>query len=495
MSALRKFPTKLKEIKYEIEGYAKEFGLDFFDVIFEVLDYKEMNEIAAYGGFPVRYPHWRFGMEYEQLSKRYVYGLQKVYEMVINNDPCYAYLLRSNNFVDQKLVMAHVYAHCDFFKNNLWFSKTNRKFLDEMANHATRIREYIDNHGLDVVEDFIDACLSLEGLIDYHSQFIKRAEEGKRDVFEDEEEEELVLHKLKTKSYMDAFVNPPEFIKEQKERIKAEKEKRAEKEKGTIIIDNERDILEFLIQNAPLENWQRNVLSIIREEAYYFAPQKQTKIMNEGWASYWHSKIMTEKALRDSEVIDFADHHAGGMGKRPGVINPYKVGMELFKDIEDRWNKGRFGEEYEECKDALEKKKWDKKLGLGRQKIFEVRRIYNDIDFIDEFLTEEFCREHELFVYEYTRAGDMYVISNRNFEDIKKKLLFQLTNFGKPIILLKDANHNNAGELFLEHQYSGVDMKMDYAKATLRNIHNIWKRPVHLETYENEKKITMSCLE
>ena len=98
-------------------------------------------------GFPNRYPHLRFGMEYERLSKSFAYGLHKIDEMVTNNDPCYAYLLQCNNYVDQKIVMAHVYGHCDFFKNNFWFSKTSRKMMDEMANHATKVRKYIDKQG------------------------------------------------------------------------------------------------------------------------------------------------------------------------------------------------------------------------------------------------------------------------------------------------------------------------------------------------------------
>ena len=119
----QKFPSELKRMKYEIQDYALEFGLDFFPVIFEVLDYHEINEIAAYSGFPQRYPHWSFGMQFEEVSKSYAYGLSKIYEMVINNDPCYAYLLHSNSNVDQKLVMAHVYGHSDFFKN-IRFNKT-----------------------------------------------------------------------------------------------------------------------------------------------------------------------------------------------------------------------------------------------------------------------------------------------------------------------------------------------------------------------------------
>ena len=150
-------------------------------------------------------------------------------------------------------------------------------------------------------------------------------------------------------------------------------------------------MLLFLLEHAPLERWEHDVLSIIRDEAYYFAPQGQTKIMNEGWATYWHSKIMTEKALDASEIIDYADHHSGTLATSPGQLNPYKLGVELWRDIEDRWNKGRFGKEYDECDSFVERRHWDKRLGLGREKIFEVRKHYNDVTFIDEFLTLEFC--------------------------------------------------------------------------------------------------------
>ena len=162
-------PPHLEETRHEIMGYAKAYGLDFFETIFEILEYDQINQIAAYGGFPTRYPHWKFGMEYEQLSKSYSYGLSKIYEMVINNDPCYAYLLESNAEVDQKLVMAHVYGHCDFFKNNVFFSKTNRKMIDGMANHATRVRRHIERLGIEKVEAFIErglkegATLTLDG--------------------------------------------------------------------------------------------------------------------------------------------------------------------------------------------------------------------------------------------------------------------------------------------------------------------------------------------
>ena len=163
-TTLRQLPPEIRAAQDEIEERARKYGLDFFPTIFEVVDYEEMSMLAAFGGFPLRYPHWRFGAEYEELTKGYAYGLQKIYEMVINTDPCYAYLLEANAFLDQKLVIAHVYGHCDFFKNNAWFSHTNRKMLDQMANHAARVNRYCDRFGAEAVEVFIDACLSLEDL-------------------------------------------------------------------------------------------------------------------------------------------------------------------------------------------------------------------------------------------------------------------------------------------------------------------------------------------
>ncbi len=363
--------------------------------------------------------------------------------MVINNDPAYAYLLEGNPPVDQKLVIAHVYAHSDFFKNNLWFAQTNRKMLDEMANHAIRLSRYIDKYGYEEVEKFIDICLSIEDLIDIHASHIKR--QSTKDVSYEDEGVRKPVSKLRSpREYLDEYINPPEFIEWQREK---QDEKREKKKKFPEF--PERDVLLFLIENAQIEEWQRDVLSMIREESYYFAPQIQTKIINEGWSAYWHSRIMTEKILKDSELIDYADHNAGTLAVRPGIINPYKLGMELFRDIENRWNKGRFGMEYEGCEDLKAKKNWDKKLGLGREKIFEVRKLYNDVTFIDEFLTDEFCREHNLFVYSYNRSTGMYEIESRDFRKIKERLLFLLTNCGRPIVEVAEGNYVNRGELYL----------------------------------------------
>jgi stage V sporulation protein R len=469
---------ELNYIRHEIEGYAREYGLDAFEVIFELLEFDEMNEIAAYGGFPTRYPHWRWGMEYDHLSKGYAYGLQKIYEMVINNDPCYAYLLKGNAMVDQKIVMSHVFGHADFFKNNYWFSRSNRKMMDEIANHATRMNRYIAHYGRDRVETFTDQALSLENLIDYHAPFITRKETWLKSDLEEPKEETPHARRLKSKPYMESFINPAAALRAEEERIK----EKTRLKKKSFPEEPEKDVLFFLQEYAPLERWERDVLSIIREEAYYYAPQGQTKIMNEGWAAYWHSKIMTEKALTDSEIIDYADHHSGTLSSQPGVINPYKIGIELFRDIEDRWNRGKFGKEYDECDDRDAKRLWDKNLGLGRDKIFEARRVHNDVTFIDTFLTPEFVEEQRLFVYGFDKSTGNYVIIDRDFKSVKQKLLFGLTNCGQPHIEITDANYKNRGELYLKHRHEGVDLKHDWAIETLKNLERMWQRPVHIET-------------
>ncbi len=461
----------LEAARKQICQHAKDAGLDCFETIFELVSYDHISQFAAYGGFPVRYPHWKFGMEYEHISKSYEYGLSKIYEMVINTDPCYAYLMEGNSMMDQKLVMAHVYGHCDFFKNNVWFSKTNRKMMDQMANHATRIRRYMDRYGVDIVETFIDKCLSLENLIDRHSVYSPTsvatpAPSGERNFM------------LKyDKEYMRDYINPPAFIAEQKR-----KAVEAQAKKQRFPENPERDILKFLLHYAPLEEWQQDILSIVRDEAYYFAPQGMTKTMNEGWASYWHSKLMTTKIMNDSEIIDFADHHSGTMAMSPQGYNPYKVGIELFRNIEERWNKGQFGREWDECDDIRERKNWDRKLGLGREKIFEIRKIYNDVTFIDEFLTEEFCIKNKMFVYKFNKRTNQFEIDTTDFKAIKAKLLFHMTNFGQPIIKVLDGNFENRGELLIGHMWEGIDMQPDYLTETLKNLFAIWGRPVNLGT-------------
>jgi len=479
-------PEYLRDLQAEIQGYADGFGLEYFPQVFELVDYRQMCEIASYGGFPVRYPHWRFGMEYDHMIKSHTYGLSKVYELVINTDPCYAYLLEGNSQVDQKLVMSHVYGHNDFFRNNYYFSRTNRRMIDVMANNAVRVRRYMDRRGVTTVENLIDTCLSIDNLIDPWTVFRDSTGPKKSDSeteAEENSEDDRVGRLQSVRGYLEDYVNPPEFIARQRQKNK----ERKEASKRKIPQQPERDVLGFLLQHAPLDAWEADVLGIIREEAYYFLPQIQTKIMNEGWASYWHSKIMTEKAVTAAEIIDYADVVSSVFSSAPGHLNPYKLGVELFRDLERRWNMGQFGAEWDRCDNLQMRSQWDKKVGLGRQKILEVRRLYNDVTFIDEFFTLDFCRDQKYFTFAENRRSGRLEIETREFEKIKTKLLTQLTNFGQPFIYVVDANYLNRGELLLGHRHEGVDLRLDYARDTLRNLERIWRRPTSILTLIDEK--------
>ncbi|MFM7316894.1 MAG: SpoVR family protein, partial [bacterium] len=393
---------------------------------------------------------------------------------------------RSNPIVDQKLVMAHVYAHNDFFKNNSYFAHTNRNMIDQMAKNASQVRSIIDQEGENTVEIFIDCCLSLENLIDIHP----RIKSHKKNVFKsDKSEMELnSIGRFPSKPHLESFVNPPDVIKNEIQYQQMQNNKPIQFPE-----EPQRDILQFLLDHAPLKGWQHDILEIIREEACYFAPQGQTKIINEGWASYWHSTIMTRHCLDSSEIIDYADRHSGAMASPDGQLNPYKLGIELLRDIEMRWNLGQFGKEWEECDDRDKHAKWNLNTGLGQKKLFETRRIHNDITLIDEFLTPEFCHRHKLFSFGLNEDTATYEVESREFPMIKKRLLFSLTNFGQPVIHVIDGNYLNLSELYLQHKTIGsLGLRMDYAQIALENLHKIWQKPVHIETMDGESPILLS---
>jgi stage V sporulation protein R len=482
----RALPPELEDARVQIQALARSYGLDFFDTIFEMCTYEEINMIAAYGGFPTRYPHWRFGMEFIEVNKSYEFGLSKIYEMVINTDPSYAYLMDCNLMVDQKLVMAHVFGHVDFFKNNMWFAHTNRKMLDQMANHASRVQRIMDAQGVDTVERFIDLCLSIDNLIDPYAPHIRR-----RRVFSEAEveaqENDRSVAKIPASEYMDKFINPPAFLADQQR-----KKDEALDKLRSFPEEPDRDVMGFILQHGRLARWQHEILAMLRDEAYYFAPQGQTKIMNEGWATYWHTHMMTHDILSDAEVVDYCDHHSGTVATRPGQLNPYKLGVELWRHIEERWDKGRFGKDWLACEDPQEQARWDTGAKLGREKIFEVRRTHNDISFLDTFLTADFCREHGFFTTKYDARTKRWEIDSREFGDVKRQLIQMVHSRGTPRISVVDANANNRGELLLAHDHEGLDIQLDWADPVLGNLATLWGRPVHLDTQVDNKPLRLT---
>lgn len=472
-----------------------DWGLDFYETIILKLSHSEMSEVAAYGGFPVRYPHWQWGMEYEQMQKGYEYGMHRIYEMVINNDPCRLYILNSNQLVDNILVVAHATGHNDFFKNNIHFQYTDRHMVNTFANQAMRIRRYMERWGRDRVTQFIDHVNRIDNLIDpssaWHQREIKDA--NTRDVREYEHPRRLSV--AEDRMYMEQWLNPREFRQQENRRI-AEAEHR--RDLG-LFPGPVKDVMAFIRDNAPLKPWQSDIVAMLHEEAMYYAPQIATKTINEGFASWVDKKLMTEEGLvglgqksHDAGIIQYALHKTAVLGGKYS-LNPYKIGYELLSDVEERWNKGMFGKEWEECKDWKAKENWDRQTGLGKEKVFEVRKYYNDVTLINEFMTQDFCDRNEFYLWQKYPSGE-YKIETRDAKAIKRRLLQRHINGGYPDIRLTDPNHRGKGWLFLQHTWDGRILNEGPARETLASLNVLWQNDVCLATRDsNDEEVVFYC--
>lgn len=487
-------PEELKKLIPTIIKNCREFGLDFYDVAVQMLDYGEMAEVCSYGGFPVRFPHWKWGMEYEEFQRGYEYNMHRVYEIVINTNPCYIFCLDSNTLVDNVTVIAHAIGHNDFFKNNIYFSQTNQNMMNELANHGSRIRRYMQGRKEEVVE-FIDHCMRLETLIDPAKAWDRK--EIKDRVYTDKREYEHPgrLPVGEDKDHMDPFINPKEWTKEQRKEIER---RRVAKAIGAFS-EPTKDIMGFLRDYAPLKPWQQDILAMLYEESMYFAPQRLTKMANEGWASFTDHTIIADMGLvslgqnsHDVGIVEYAKHKMGVLGGKYSM-NPYKLGYELFLDIEERWNKGKFGDEYDSCEDMRKREAWDTNLGLGREKIFDVRKFYNDFSMINEFFTEEFCRKMEFFEWKKYPNGE-YRITTRDYQAIKRNLEKRYINGGLPDIRLTDPNHRGKGHLLLQHQWDGRTLYDKFVRPTIQSLQKIWNNRVLIATRNgNDEEVLYYC--
>lgn len=456
----------------------RDYGLDFYPTIINCLRYDEISEIASYGGFPVRYPHWRFGMEYEQLSRGYEYGMHRISEMVVNNNPCHIYFLDSNTLVDNINVIIHALAHNDFFKNNVFFRATDTNMMNTFASNAACIRRYMARWGKHDVTQFIDHCLRVETLIDpamaWHKKRIRKV------TVQDERVQHPVERIKPTNQYMEDWVNRKEDLDKKKDEI----ERKEIAEQMGLFTKQDKDVFGYLRDHAPLRPWQQDVIARLHGEAMYFAPQMQTKMLNEGWAKYVDFNLMSRQCLasgqkrHDAGIVEYARHHMLVLGGRWSQ-NPYKMGFELLMDIEDRWNKGKFGREYEECQDINEKKRWNKHLGLGKERVFEVRKQYNDLTAITEFFTPELCAKLDFWEVKRDKEGE-YKLTTQDFKIVKTKLIQRYSNGGLPDIRLHDPNHLGRNWLLLQHHPDGRPLHEGYCRQTLPSLWYFWKNPVVL---------------
>jgi stage V sporulation protein R len=469
------------EILPQIEAACKGMGLDYYPIILEFVCYDEMSELASYGGFPVRYPHWKWGMEYEQLARGYEFNQYRISEMVVNTCPCRIYIMDSNTLVDNINVICHAIGHNDFFKNNIFFHPTDGNMMNKLANHGTRIRNYMARWGRETVTEFIDQVLRIETLINPQDAWKQR--KIKKAVIKDERNYRHPRRLDSTHNYMDEWVNPKEYIEREHEII----ERKDAKEFLDIFEKPEKNIMGYLKDHAPLKPWQQDIITMLYEESMYFDPQRRTKMINEGWASYVDYHLLCREGLvslgqptTDCGIWEYSKHKMQVLGGKYSM-NPYKLGFELLLDIEDRWNKGKFGREYEECQDMKEKEKWDKQLGLGKEKVFEVRKFYNDYTLVQEFFTREFCDRKQFYEWRKFPNGE-YKIVNRDFDSIKKNLLNRHLNGGFPDIRLTDPNHLGKGWFFMQHYWDDRPLYEKYVRETMTSIHRIWRDVVLLGT-------------
>jgi stage V sporulation protein R len=301
-------------------------------------------------------------------------------------------------------------------------------------------------------------------------------------VITDKKEYKFPKRIITNHDYMEDWVNTKEFIDGQNKKIQSDE---MVKDLG-ILSHPETDIFGYIKNHAPLKPWQRDIAEMLYNEAIYFSPQGKTKTGNEGFASWTDYNIMAKQGYcglgqenYDDGIVEYAIHKAGVLGGKYST-NPYKLGFTLLTDIEDRWNKGKFGTEYEECRDELRKENWDENLNLGKQKVFDVCKNYDDYQLINEFFTKDFCEKYEFFEYKKHPNGEIK-IESRDHKKIKKGLLKKHINRGLPIIKLL-APRLKGKIFFMEHQWDGLEIYKPYATEVIRSIAWLCKSSVALQT-------------
>ncbi|WP_373314441.1 SpoVR family protein [Xylanibacillus composti] len=446
------------------------FGLDYYPMRYEICPADIIYTFGAYG-MPTRFSHWSFGKTFHKMKTQYDLGLSKIYELVINSNPCYAFLLDGNSLIQNKLIAAHVLAHCDFFKNNARFSRTNRDMVESMSASAARIRQYELEYGSAKVEMFIDAVLGIQEHIDPSLTKTFNSYRQKQSLLERRKKPNRLQRKG---PYDDLW----ELEKQESERTDTDgkqtnqtqgspadkRQADSANEKSPFPPEPEKDVMWFIEEYSPiLEDWQRDIMTMLREEMLYFWPQIETKIMNEGWASYWHQRIVRELDLTPEETIEYAKLNASVVQPSRHTLNPYYLGLKIFEDIEKRY---------------------------GREKMFDVREFDSDLSFLRNYLTKELVEELDLYIFE--KQGAEWKITEKGWEKVRDQLVESKVNGGFPVLHVTDGDAGGNGGLYITHAYEGIELDLKYLEKTLPYVHQLWGKSVHLETVVEQKKVVFT---
>jgi stage V sporulation protein R len=461
--------SDLVEWDKRIREKVDEFGLDCYPQEFEICDHVGMLGYMAYSGMPSHYPHWSYGKSYEKLKTLYDHGVSGLpYEMVINSSPAIAYLMRDNTLLLQILTIAHVYGHNDFFKNNFTYKSTRAELTVEIFKaHALRVRRYVEDPsiGIEKVERILDAAHAL-------SWQCRR---------------NLAIRKLDRRQQINRAVeaSQPRYDPFQKIHSRPETQ---QADLHKVPIEPDEDLLLFIRDHNPfLAEWERDLLTIADEEAKYFIPMMETKIMNEGWASYWHHRIVESLGIDQGLHLEFIVRHNQVVRPIPGQINPYHLGLKIWEDIYRRWTNP--------TKEEIERDGAPTKS--GDEKLFEVREVERDSSFLRRYLTEDLLREMDIF--EYESRGEEYVVSkvadDDGWKQVKETLIKNVGTASIPVVKVEDADFGQARTLYLKHYHDGRDLLLEYAEKTIAYLQRLWGREVVLETTVDGKRSLLCCNE
>lgn len=448
--------SDLKDWDERIREKVEEFGLECYPQEFEICDHNQMLAAMAYHGMPAHYPHWSYGKSFERQKTLYDHGVSGLpYEMVINSSPSIAYLMRENSLCLQVLTMAHVYGHNDFFRNNFTFRHTDaERVVGAFKARADRIRDYVEDPsiGVDRVEEILDAAhaVSMQMRRNFGVRKLTAAEQRNR-AYEAASPRRDPWRNIHPAEEADE----PDF--------------------GRIPIEPEPDLLLFIRDyNPKLEDWQRDILTIVYEEAAYFIPQIETKVMNEGWATYWHHRIMNSLDLPQDIHMEFLVRHNQVVRPIPGDINPYHIGFRMWHDIRRR---------YDEPTEEEIAENGPPPTG-SRDAMFAIRESDRDVSFLRRFLNARMMRELGLYSYE-PRGQDLVVTQVADefgWRDVKELLLKSIGMGGIPVIVVVDSDFGGNRTLLLRHEHDGRDLQLDFADRTLAHLRTLWGRDVALDT-------------
>jgi len=439
--------AELDDYAGRIESLAKRLGLDYYPVDFELAPQSLMTEIAVYG-LPIRMPHWSFGVRYIHQLVRQSMGHSKIFEVMFPGDPCRAFLMDTNSLAENTLVTAHVIGHADFSKNNQLFARFHEmaggNIVEHAAAHAHRIQQAIELAGLESVESVLDAALALEAPVDVTGE-LHRARYS-----------EFVAEKPAAK--LSAFQKRFQDLPGASEPEPAP----AGRVRTRVPPHPEYDLLWFIASYAPeLEQWERDIFLAVRAESLYFYPVFACQIMNEGWASYWHARLLREADFLPQPVYlsaikahsDVVRPFASGEETALG-INPYHLGFTLWEHIVARH---------------------------GAARAREVMREEDDFGFIRNYLDHELAEKLDLFVYE-VRRGDEIRVANRDLEAVREAILAPKFNFGAPRVAAVELKPDGGLVLAHEHESDGRGLDAARAKKVLEYARRVWRRAVRMHT-------------